>query len=100
MRFIDPRNPGEKSAFGNSGQPDRAVFERIAAASPKAVNPGMATIPFFWIDAFTDQPFAGNPAGVCPLEAWLPDAKFQQMALQHGLAETAFSFPKTTGAII
>ena len=58
----------------------------------------MATIPFFWIDAFTNQPFAGNPAGVCPLETWLPDEKLEQMALQHGLAETAFFVPQSNGS--
>lgn len=46
--------------------------------------------PFFWIDAFTDRVFSGNPAGVCPLESWPDDAVMQKMAWQHGLAETAF----------
>lgn len=50
----------------------------------------MSTIPFYWIDAFTNKPFGGNPAAVCPLDAWLPDETLQRMALQHGLSETAF----------
>ena len=25
------------------------------------------------IDAFTDHVFAGNPAGVCVMDAWLPE---------------------------
>ncbi|MBT5901707.1 MAG: PhzF family phenazine biosynthesis protein [Opitutaceae bacterium] len=58
----------------------------------------MAIIPFYWIDAFTTKPFAGNPAAVCPLEAWLPDETLQQMALQHGLAETAFFVPQADGS--
>ena len=49
--------------------------------------------PFYWIDAFTDRVFAGNPAGVCPLDAWLDDAVMQKMAWQHGLSETAFFVP-------
>lgn len=48
------------------------------------------TIPFHWVDAFTDRPFAGNPAGVCLLDTWLEDAQMQRMAAQHGLSETAF----------
>ena len=48
------------------------------------------TIPFFWVDAFAEKPFAGNPAAVCPLESWLDDALLQRMAWQHGLSETAF----------
>ncbi len=47
-------------------------------------------LPFFWVDAFTHQVFAGNPAGVVPLSAW-PDATLmQRIAFENGLAETAF----------
>ena len=45
---------------------------------------------FYWIDAFSDRPFAGNPAGVVPLERWLPDALMQRIAAENGLSETAF----------
>ncbi|PTY08627.1 isomerase [Opitutaceae bacterium EW11] len=54
-------------------------------------------LPFFWIDAFTAQPFRGNPAGVCPLTEWLPDEILQRMAFEHGLSETAFLVPKGPG---
>ena len=37
-------------------------------------------IPFYHVDAFADQPFSGNPAAVCPLEAWLSDATLQAIA--------------------
>ena len=47
-------------------------------------------LPFFWIDAFTDRLFAGNPAGVVPLERWQPDDVMQQIAFENGLSETAF----------
>ncbi|MCI0775725.1 MAG: PhzF family phenazine biosynthesis protein, partial [Chloroflexi bacterium] len=30
-------------------------------------------IPVYLIDAFTDRPFSGNPAAVCPLSEWIPD---------------------------
>lgn len=58
----------------------------------------MATIPFFWVDAFTDKPFGGNPAAICPLELWLPDEALQRMAHQHGLSETAFFVPELDGS--
>ena len=29
------------------------------------------------VDAFTDRPFSGNPAAVCPLSAWLSEATLQ-----------------------
>jgi PhzF family phenazine biosynthesis protein len=44
----------------------------------------------FWIDAFTDRPFTGNPAGVVPLERWPDEAVMQLIAFENGLAETAF----------
>lgn len=45
------------------------------------------------IDAFTDQPFKGNPAGVCLLEAPLDDATMQSVAAEMNLSETAFVLP-------
>jgi PhzF family phenazine biosynthesis protein len=46
-----------------------------------------------WVDAFTDRPFAGNPAGVCLLEEPLPDSTMQSLAAELGIAETAFVIP-------
>lgn len=54
-------------------------------------------IPIYQIDAFADRPFAGNPAAVCPLEAWLPDAVLQSIALENNLSETAFLVPRPAG---
>lgn len=45
---------------------------------------------FHQIDAFTNRPFAGNPAMVYRLDSWLSDALMQQIAAEHNLAETAF----------
>jgi PhzF family phenazine biosynthesis protein len=47
-------------------------------------------IPLYQIDAFADQPFAGNPAAICPLETWLDDVTMQNMAMENNLSETAF----------
>jgi PhzF family phenazine biosynthesis protein len=47
-------------------------------------------IPIYQVDAFTDKLFGGNPAAVCPLEAWLPDATMQAVAEENNLSETAF----------
>jgi PhzF family phenazine biosynthesis protein len=45
----------------------------------------------YQIDAFTKEPFKGNPAAVVPLEDdWLPDSVMQKIALENNLAETAF----------
>jgi PhzF family phenazine biosynthesis protein len=51
-------------------------------------------LPIYQIDAFTDSVFGGNPAAVCPLAAWLPDATMQAIAAENNLAETAFFVPE------
>jgi predicted PhzF superfamily epimerase YddE/YHI9 len=48
------------------------------------------SIPYYQIDAFTGNLFSGNPAGVCLLTDWLPDATLQSIAAENNLAETAF----------
>src|SRR5438477_10678223 len=50
--------------------------------------------PIFQIDAFTSRRFAGNPAAVMPLEAFLGDAVLQAIASENNLAETAFLVPE------
>jgi PhzF family phenazine biosynthesis protein len=47
-------------------------------------------IEFFHVDAFTDQVFKGNPAGVCLLDTWLPSDLMQKIAFEINLSETAF----------
>lgn len=44
----------------------------------------------YQVDAFTSRVFAGNPAAVCQLDAWLPDSLMQSIALENNLSETAF----------
>jgi PhzF family phenazine biosynthesis protein len=44
----------------------------------------------FVVDAFTSEPFAGNPAGVCLLEGGRDDAWMQKVAAEVNLSETAF----------
>ena len=46
--------------------------------------------PIYQVDAFTKERFKGNPAAVCPLDTWLPDAVMQNIAAENNLAETAF----------
>src|ERR1700690_3391847 len=46
--------------------------------------------PIFQVDAFTTRRFAGNPAAVMPLEAFLPDVTLQAIAAENNLSETAF----------
>ncbi len=45
----------------------------------------------FWqVDAFTDQPFKGNPAAVFVLDEELDDTFMQNIAIEMNLSETAF----------
>lgn len=51
------------------------------------------------IDAFTDKPFAGNPAAVCLLDsgAWPDEAWMRRVAAEMNLSETAFAHPLPPG---
>ena len=42
------------------------------------------------VDAFTDRPFAGNPAAVCILPAARDEQWMQDVAREMNLSETAF----------
>jgi PhzF family phenazine biosynthesis protein len=44
----------------------------------------------FQVDAFTSEPFAGNPAAVCLLDGPRDDTWMQSVAAEMNLAETAF----------
>jgi len=48
----------------------------------------------FQVDAFTEQPFKGNPAAVCILQEPAPDEWMQQLAAEMNLSETAFLLPE------
>jgi PhzF family phenazine biosynthesis protein len=51
-------------------------------------------IPMFYVDAFTDRPFGGNPAAVCPLDSWLDDDRLHKVAAENNLSATAFLLPR------
>jgi predicted PhzF superfamily epimerase YddE/YHI9 len=46
--------------------------------------------PLYQVDAFTDEPFRGNPAGVCLLETERSPEWMQAVAAEMNLSETAF----------
>ena len=55
------------------------------------------TIPMFHVDAFTDQPFAGNPAAVCILPSARSASWMQAVAADMNLSETAFLLREGSG---
>jgi PhzF family phenazine biosynthesis protein len=54
-------------------------------------------LPIYTVDAFTDKPFSGNPAGVCILNDAIPESLMQNIALEMNLAETAFVLKQDDG---
>jgi PhzF family phenazine biosynthesis protein len=50
----------------------------------------MNAIPMFQVDAFTSQPFKGNPAAVCLPETPLSAELMQSIAAENNVSETAF----------
>jgi PhzF family phenazine biosynthesis protein len=49
--------------------------------------------PVYQVDAFTDKPFAGNPAAVCILPTPRDERWMQDVAAEMNLSETAFLHP-------
>ena len=47
-------------------------------------------IPYFRVCSFADRPFAGNPAGICVLDAWPSTATMQSIAAENAVNATAF----------
>ena len=54
-------------------------------------------VPIYQVDAFTDKPFSGNPAGVCLLDTPGDQTWMQLVAREMNLAETAFLCPQADG---
>jgi PhzF family phenazine biosynthesis protein len=54
-------------------------------------------VPYYHVDAFTDELFAGNPAGVCILSTPLADGIMQKIAAENRHSETAFVVPRADG---
>lgn len=54
-------------------------------------------LPYFIVDAFTNRPFAGNPAAVVPLNSWPDDTWLQNVAMETNLSDTAFFVPNSQG---
>ncbi|QEH36988.1 putative isomerase YddE [Aquisphaera giovannonii] len=52
---------------------------------------------FIQVDAFTDAPFSGNPAAVCPLDGPADEVWMQRVAAEMNLSETAFVYPEPAG---
>ncbi|UCG14351.1 MAG: PhzF family phenazine biosynthesis protein [Deltaproteobacteria bacterium] len=54
-------------------------------------------VQIFQVDAFTDKPFAGNPAAVCILSELPSETWMQNVAAEMNLSETAFLYEQENG---
>lgn len=54
-------------------------------------------VPIYQVDAFTGQPYKGNPAAVCLLDEARDEAWMQAVANEMNLSETAFLTPEKDG---
>src|SRR5688572_24585099 len=57
----------------------------------------MSRVKCWQVDAFTNRPFAGNPAAVCWLEADADPQWMQAVAAEMNLSETAFVHRRNDG---
>jgi len=55
-------------------------------------------VPIYVVDAFTEKPFGGNPAGVCLLDKPADEQWMQRVANEMQHAETAFLYPLSDGS--
>lgn len=51
----------------------------------------------YLVDAFTREPFAGNPAAVCVMDHWPAEESMMKLAMENNLSETAFIVKEEKG---
>ena len=49
------------------------------------------------VDAFTNAPFAENPAAVCVMDSWPSEESMMKLAMENNLSETAFLVKEEKG---
>lgn len=54
-------------------------------------------VPIYQVDAFTEKPFAGNPAAVCLLDGPADETWMQNVGREMNLSETAFLYRQDDG---
>ena len=49
------------------------------------------------VDAFTSDPFSGNPAAVCVMDSWPSEESMMKLAMENNLSETAYIVKEDAG---
>lgn len=70
--------------------PIEAVIDLAIEEPQVKESPSMSRVKCWHVDAFTDRPFAGNPAAVCWLDDEADPQWMQAVAAEMNLSETAF----------
>ena len=60
------------------------------------IRHGGANMKQYIVDAFTHEPFSGNPAAVCVMDRWPQETAMMKLAMENNLSETAFLVPEGT----
>lgn len=76
-----------------TGKKKRSAKPSASRAPAAPPRPSPRRLVMFHVDAFTNRPFHGNPAGVVVLDRWLDRQVMQTIASENNLAETAFIAP-------
>ena len=50
----------------------------------------------FVVDAFTNEPFKGNPAAICFVDQWPSDELMKKIAMENRFSETAFAIKQSS----
>jgi PhzF family phenazine biosynthesis protein len=75
---------------GTTSQGQTRFYQPWPGGTSQTGDPKLMILPCYHVDAFANSVFRGNPAAVCPLDTWLPDATLQKIAAENNLSETAF----------
>jgi PhzF family phenazine biosynthesis protein len=57
----------------------------------------MDPVPLYQVDAFTEEPFRGNPAAICFMSTRLSDSLYLAVSAEMNLSETAFAEREADG---
>ena len=103
----DPRLPPATASVPATSSPSSSSAppsERHHMPGGKSARRGgsachHAAMDLLVVDAFATEPFRGNPAGVCFLDAERPDAWMASVAAELKHAETAFLLPRDDGVV-
>ncbi|XP_012934731.1 phenazine biosynthesis-like domain-containing protein 1 [Aplysia californica] len=80
----------------------RALSSQLSSKLERKMSGEERSIPIYTVDAFTGEPFAGNPAAVCLLdsESVLNDEERLKLGAEMNLSETSFVVPQNGGDFV